>query len=143
MTAGLVPFAWESTVDPGMPSVGFVESKRPYLLVGFGRWGSSDPSLGIPVQWSEICAVKALVEATLPAINVEPSQGSHFFHNISSFGVSYFCVPYDGDYRIDWEWLARQPVVAESENVRHVRAAAPLQVKVDGRTGRGLVRAGG
>ena len=68
----------------------------PYLLIGFGRWGSSHPTLGIPVNWSQIAGARAIVEATLPSMNVEPSQGSHFFHNLSSFQVSYFTVPHDG-----------------------------------------------
>jgi len=120
-----------------------LEAGIPYLLIGFGRWGSSDPSLGIPVGWADICGAKALVEATIPAMNVELSQGSHFFHNISSFGVSYFCVRHDGSHRVDWEWLARQPAVHESESVRHVRTGSPLGVKVDGRTGRGVIRVEG
>ncbi len=124
-------------------NLSFLDERRPYLLIGFGRWGSSDPSLGIPVQWGQICAARALVEATLPAMNVELSQGSHFFHNISSFGVSYFCVRHDGPHRVAWEWLAAQPAVAETAHVRHVRVDPPLVIKVDGRTGRGVVRAGG
>ncbi len=118
-----------------------VDGRRPYLLIGFGRWGSSDPSLGIPVAWGQIGGAKAIVEATLPAMNVDLSQGSHFFHNISSFQVSYFCVRHDGPDRLDWDWLARQRAVAETDFVRHVRLDAPLVVKVDGRTGRGVVRA--
>ena len=72
-----------------------VEEGRPYLLVGFGRWGSSDPWLGIPVRWDQIAGARAIVEATLPQMNPEPSQGSHFFHNLSSFSVLYFTVPHD------------------------------------------------
>ena len=70
-----------------------LEEDRSYLLIGFGRWGSSDPWLGIPVEWSQISGAGAVVEATLPEMNVDLSQGSHFFHNISSFQVSYFSVP--------------------------------------------------
>jgi hypothetical protein len=117
-----------------------VDEHRPYLLIGFGRWGSSDPSLGMPVAWGQIGGAKAIVEATLPAMNVDLSQGSHFFHNISSFQVSYFCVRHDGADRLDWDWLARQQAVVETDFVRHVRLDTPLVVKVDGRTGRGVVR---
>ncbi|HEX9887262.1 MAG TPA: PEP/pyruvate-binding domain-containing protein [Longimicrobiales bacterium] len=115
---------------------------RPYLLVGFGRWGSSDPWLGIPVTWSQVAGARAIVEASLPSMNVDPSQGSHFFHNLSSFQVSYFTVHHarDSDV-IDWNWLAKQPAVAESELLRHVRLENPLLVRVDGRTGRGVVHA--
>ncbi len=116
-----------------------VDEKCSYLLIGFGRWGSSDPWLGIPVEWSEINGAAAIVEATLPAMNVDLSQGSHFFHNISSFQVSYFSVPHSGRYAIDFDWLAARPVVRESELVRHVRLSSPLVVRVDGRSGRGVV----
>jgi hypothetical protein len=112
---------------------------RPYLLIGFGRWGSADPWLGIPVDWGQICGAKVIVEATLPTMNVDPSQGSHFFHNISSFKVSYFSVRYDRDKQIDWEWLSRQETIAETEFVRQVRLRTPLRIKVDGRTGRGAI----
>ena len=86
-----------------------VDAGRPYLLVGFGRWGSSDPWLGIPVEWSQIGGARAIVEATLPSMNVDLSQGSHFFHNISAFNVSYFSVAFDGERPIDWDGLARCP----------------------------------
>jgi hypothetical protein len=110
---------------------------RPYLLIGFGRWGSADPWLGIPVDWGQICAAKVIIEATLPTMNVDPSQGSHFFHNISSFKVSYLSVRFDRERPIDWKWLDGQEPAAETEFVRHVRLRAPLRIKVDGRTGRG------
>jgi hypothetical protein len=115
---------------------------RPYLLLGFGRWGSADPWLGIPVTWAEIAGARAIVEASLPAMNVELSQGSHFFHNISSFDVSYFSVRHDTGGRIAWAWLAAQPAVAETDLVRHVRPARPIVVKVDGRSGRGVILTG-
>ncbi len=107
-----------------------------YMLIGFGRWGSVDPWLGIPVVWGDISGARVIVEATLPNMNVEISQGSHFFHNISSFGVHYLSVRHDGPTRIDWDWLARQPSVRETEHVRHVRVDEPLLVRVDGRSGR-------
>ncbi len=116
-----------------------VEARRPYLLIGFGRWGSSQPSLGIPVDWSQISGAKTIVEATLPDMNVELSQGSHFFHNLSSFRASYFMVRHDGPFSINWEWLNRQSAVTETALVRHVRPATPILVKVDGRTARGVV----
>jgi hypothetical protein len=114
--------------------------RRPYLLIGFGRWGSSDPWLGIPVDWGGICGARAIIEATLPDMIVEMSQGSHFFHNLSSFEVSYFMISHHDRPGIDWAWLDRQPVVAETEFVRHVRLDRPLEVRVDGRTGRGVIR---
>ena len=120
---------------------GLREEHRPYLLIGFGRWGSTHPSLGIPVDWSQIAGARTIVEATLPEMNVELSQGSHFFHNLSSFRASYFMVRHDGPFPIRWEWLNRQPVVRETELVRHVRPRTPLLVRVDGRTARGVVLA--
>jgi hypothetical protein len=113
---------------------------RPYLLIGFGRWGSADPWLGIPVDWGQICGARAIVEATLPRINVDPSQGSHFFHNISSFKVSYFSVRHDRSPGIDWEWLNTCPAVTETEFVRHIQLDKPLLVKVDGRSARGVIK---
>ncbi|MDY7107717.1 MAG: PEP/pyruvate-binding domain-containing protein [Planctomycetota bacterium] len=112
---------------------------RPYLLIGFGRWGSSDPWLGIPAKWGQICGARVIIEATLPNMIVELSQGSHFFHNISSFQVSYFSVDHQRGPGIDWAWLDARPRVAETDLVRHVRLEEPLLVKVDGRTGRGAV----
>ncbi len=115
------------------------EAERPYLLIGFGRWGSSDPWLGIPVRWGQIAGAKVIVEATRPDMHVEASQGSHFFHNISGFQVSYFTVSHLRPPGIDWDWLAGNETVAETGFVRHVRLPAPLLVKVDGRTGRGAI----
>jgi hypothetical protein len=115
-----------------------VEAGRPYLLVGFGRWGSTDPWLGIPVRWDQISGARGIVEATLPQMNPEPSQGSHFFHNLTSFSVLYFTVPLHAGRGVDWDWLARQEVVARTEHVRHVRTETPLVLRVDGRSRRGV-----
>jgi hypothetical protein len=139
------PDAFEARHTPAIAAeiarlnLGMVDEHRPYLLIGFGRWGSSDPWLGIPVNWAQIGGARAIVEATLPAMNVDLSQGSHFFHNISSFNVSYFSVPFNGDFPIDWEGLSRQPAVAETGFVRHVRLASPLRIAVDGRAGQGVI----
>lgn len=116
-----------------------VTSKRPYLLIGFGRWGSSDPSGGIPVNFGQISGAKVIVEATLPNMGSMPSQGSHFFHNITSFRVFYFSVDHFQEYRIDWDWLDRQNIVAETEFIRHVKLDSPLRVEVDGRSRRGVI----
>ena len=115
------------------------EEHRPYLLIGFGRWGSSHPTLGIPVDWSQISGARAIVEATLPEMNVELSQGSHFFHNLSSFRTSYFMVRHGSRFRINWDWLNRQPVVHEAKLIRHVRLNEYLSVRVDGRSRRGVI----
>ncbi len=115
------------------------EQKRPYLLIGFGRWGSTHPSLGIPVDWSQISGARSIVESTLPNMNVDFSQGSHFFHNLSSFEATYFMLRYDGDFRIDWEWLAKQALIRETGYIRHVRCDHPLLIRVDGRRGWGVI----
>lgn len=112
---------------------------RQYVLIGFGRWGSSDPWLGIGVNWSQVSGAKIIVEATLPNMDVELSQGSHFFHNLSSFQVSYFSVRHSGDFQIDYPWLAQQETVSESQFVRHVNLPEPLLAKIDGRSGRGVI----
>lgn len=92
------------------------------------------------MNWGQICGARAIVEATLPNMLVEPSQGAHFFHNISSFQVSYFTVSHRAQPGIDWPWLDGQAAEGQTEHVRHVRLAEPLLVKVDGRTGRGVIR---
>jgi hypothetical protein len=116
------------------------EQKRPYVLIGFGRWGSSDPSLGIPVNWGQVSGAKVIVEATQPTMNVELSQGSHFFHNLTSFKVSYFCVSHTGKYSINWKWLELQQTETETDLVRHVVLPSSLEVKVDGRSGLGVIK---
>ncbi|HSL20971.1 MAG TPA: PEP/pyruvate-binding domain-containing protein [Vicinamibacterales bacterium] len=115
-----------------------VQDGSPYVLIGFGRWGTADPWLGIPLPWAQVAGARVIVEATLGGYSVEMSQGSHFFHNIASAGVSYFSVsPPRG--RIDWGWLEGRPAVYEGDFVRHVRLDSPLRVLVDGRSGRGVI----
>jgi len=111
-----------------------------YLLIGFGRWGSSDPWLGIPVDWSNISHARVIVEATTPEMNIELSQGSHFFHNITSLQIPYICVTHTGRYKIDWSWLETQKIVAETDFVRHVKCERTLLIKVDGRSRRGVIK---
>lgn len=120
-----------------------VAAGRSYLLVGFGRWGSADPWLGVPVRWDQIAGARAIVEAGLPGWTAEPSQGSHFFHNLSSFGVLYLALPPETALDELWRFLAGATPVAEGELLRHVRLARPLVVEVDGRSRRGVVRRDG
>ena len=117
-----------------------VADGRRYLLIGFGRWGTSDSSLGIPVAWGQISGARAIVEATLPDVQPDLSQGSHFFHNLLSFRVLYLSVEHHGPHHIDWDWLGRQPVVQSTAHVTHVRLADPLEVRVDGAGGRGVIQ---
>ena len=113
---------------------------RPYVLVGLGRWGSADPSLGIPVEWNQIAGARVIVEAGFEDVRVEPSQGTHFFQNLTSSGVGYFTVNPDvGEGFVDWDWLSGLPAQEETELVRWVRAPAPLVTRMDGRTGEGVV----
>ena len=112
---------------------------RPYILVGFGRWGSSDPWLGIPVIWSQITGATVIVETTLPGMSPDPSQGAHFFQNLVAFDVLYFCLRHDGPHGIDWQWLEARPTAHEGRYVRHVHFDHPLHVRADGRTGRGVI----
>ncbi|MGD2070442.1 MAG: PEP/pyruvate-binding domain-containing protein [Gemmatimonadota bacterium] len=115
---------------------------RPYLLIGFGRWGSSDPWLGVPVQWSQVAGARILVEATLPSVRIEPSQGTHFFHNLTSLGAAWMAVGPGAPSPVDWEWLDGLGAVAETERLRHVRLPGALDVRVDGRSSTGLIRKG-
>jgi hypothetical protein len=110
------------------------------LLIGPGRWGSSNSWLGIPVTWAQISSARVIIETSLDNFVVDPSQGSHFFHNLTSMGIAYLTVsPHGGSGRLDWSWLDRQPLVAETEFVRHVRPAEPIQVRIDGRSSQGVV----
>jgi hypothetical protein len=115
-----------------------LDEGRPYLLIGFGRWGSADPWLGIPVNWGDVSGAGVLVETSPRGRPIEMSQGSHFFHNLAAFSVPYACVP-EGAETIDWDWLRARPAESETSFVRHVRLEAPLLVEVDGRVGRGAV----
>jgi hypothetical protein len=138
------PGSFEARLTPGIATEieglnrALVEAGRPYLLIGFGRWGSTDPWLGIPARWDQISGARGIVEATLPQMNPEPSQGSHFFHNLSSFSVLYYTVPLEAPRAIDWGWLGRQELVARTDHVRHVRTREPLVLRVDGRSRRGV-----
>ncbi len=109
-----------------------------FVLIGPGRWGSSDPRLGIPVEWRHIAGARVIAETPLKDRRVEPSQGTHFFQNITSLGVGYLTltrVSRDGQSFVDLDWLDRQPAVRETAAVRHVRFEHPLAIYLDGRRG--------
>ncbi len=114
------------------------ENKK-YLLIGYGRWGSTDKWLGIPVEWAQISNAKVIVEAMLPDFDVELSQGSHFFHNINSFQVLYFSIKSDKVSGFDWGWLNEQETVNELAYTKHIRLQKPLIIKVDGRIAKGVI----
>jgi CheY-like chemotaxis protein len=115
-----------------------VYENRPYLLIGVGRWGTLDPWLGIPVKWDQISGAKAIIEAGFRDFTVTPSQGSHFFQNITSFMVGYFTIN-DQDGFVDWDWLAAQPALEEKTLTRHLRFDNPLVITMNGQTNRGII----
>ena len=118
----------------------FTEKEENYILIGIGRWGSSDSALGIPVKWPHISAAKLIVELSIPGSYIEPSQGTHFFQNLTSFGVGYFTLDTsDKDTIFAGDYLAEMPAEYESDNVRIVRFAQPLTVAINGRSGQGIV----
>lgn len=119
---------------------GYIQEGIGYVLIGPGRWGSSDPSLGIPVKWPNISQARLIVEASLPGFRVEPSQGTHFFQNLTSMGATYFTVDTSGGqgyYNV--AALDALPAIYESEYVRVVEFAEPVTIGIDGKKGRGVV----
>jgi hypothetical protein len=113
---------------------------RPYLLIGVGRLGSADPWLGIPVTWEQIDGARVIVETGFRDFRVTPSQGSHFFQNLSSFQVGYFTVNADvGEGLVRWDWLAKQPAVSQRGSVRHLRFEQPVVVRMNGRRSEGVI----
>ena len=115
------------------------ETNHPYLLIGFGRWGTTNPGVGIPVEWKNICCARAIIEAHLPNVTVDFSRGANVFHNISTLGVFYFCMKREEKFPIDWEWLKQQELIKETQYVKHIRLKSPLTVKVDGRKRQGVI----
>ena len=117
-----------------------IEENRGYVLVGPGRWGSSDPWLGIPVKWPHISMARVIVECGLTNYRIDPSQGTHFFQNLTSFGVGYFTInPYLKQGTFDEDWLKGMPTENETRFIRHVRSASPFVIKMDGRRSLGVV----
>lgn len=113
----------------------------PYILIGPGRWGTSDPSLGIPVKWPQIAGARLIVECALPSFRIEPSQGTHFFQNLTSFGTGYFTIdPSAGNGYIDMEAFDSMPAVHESEYLRVVEFPTPLTIAINGLKSKGVVR---
>lgn len=114
---------------------------EPYLLIGPGRWGSSDPWLGIPVEWSDINFARVVIETGFDEFHVKPSEGSHFFHNMTSFRVGYFTLnPSRGEGHLDWDWLRQLKSEAEGEHgLRHVVLDHALTVLLDGKVAHGAV----
>ena len=117
-----------------------VAQGRPYLLIGVGRWGSADPWLGIPVTWEQIAGARVILESGFRDVRVSPSQGTHFFQNLTSFKVGYFTVNAEaGEGFVRWDWLADQPAVSERDTVRHLRFDQPFLVRMNGRQNQGII----
>ena len=116
-----------------------IDESTSFILMGPGRWGSSDPWLGIPVAWSDISGARTIIEMPVQERIIDPSEGSHFFHNMTSSRVGYFTMSRDLSDRIDWPWLGSLEVINEKEDVLHVRSPTPLEVRIDGRSGRGMI----
>jgi len=118
----------------------FIEREENYILVGPGRWGSSDPWLGISVNWSQISAARLIVESGLEDYRIDPSQGTHFFQNLTSFRIGYFTInPFINDGIYDIDFLDKQPAVFENEFVRHVKFDKSLRIIIDGKKNLGMV----
>ena len=118
----------------------FLEEKKNFILVGPGRWGSTDPWLGIPVKWPQISMARVIVESGLDKYRIDPSQGTHFFQNLTSFRVGYFTInPFikDGYYNLDF--LNKIEAFFEDEFVRHLRFEKPLQIEIDGKQNKGVI----
>jgi len=120
-------------------NAGLQAEKNPYLLVGPGRWGSADRWLGIPVRWRNVSGVAAIVELQNENLKADPSQGSHFFQNITALGIHYITVSENSGGHFDWSWVRTLPAVQETTYVRHVRMDHPMVLKLDGRTSRGVI----
>ena len=118
----------------------FVKQGRGYVLIGPGRWGSTDPWLGIPVKWPQISAARIIIESGLKNYRIDPSQGTHFFQNLTSFRVGYFTInPYINEGYYNVEFLNKMNVVYEDNFIRHVRFEHPLEIMIDGKKHRGVI----
>jgi len=112
---------------------------KSYILIGPGRWGSADTWLGIPVIWSDIAGVKVIVETPYSERPIDPSQGSHFFHDMVSSQVGYI-VTKKAKGNIDWSWLDTLKVIEETEDVKHVVTSSDLEIHIDGKHGKAIIK---
>jgi CheY-like chemotaxis protein len=129
----------EIATEIGKVNKQMILRKRKYLLIGPGRWGSADRWLGIPVRWPDISGVGAIVETTIEGLKADPSQGSHFFHNITSLGISYLNTSEGGQDFIDWKWLRSLPPKNETRHLKHVILKKPLAIKIDGKRSKAVI----
>ena len=146
---GDVVFVNPETFDPartvdiateiGQINKQLAQQNRRYLLIGPGRWGSADRWLGIPVSWRDISGVGAMIETAADNFKADPSQGSHFFHNITSLGISYLTTTPNGDDFINWKWLQSLPTAKQTTYLHHVKLEKPLTIKIDGKQSRAVI----
>jgi hypothetical protein len=130
----------EIAAEVGRLNANLVQQGIPYVLIGIGRWGSHEPWLGIPVTWDQIAGAKVIVEVGFENFKIRPSQGSHFFHNLTAFNVGYFTVnPESGEGVVDWSWLSAQPAVTELTYVRHIKLDRPITIKMNGKKSEGVI----
>ena len=129
----------EIAAEIGRMNSQLLMQQRKYLLIGPGRWGSADRWLGIPVKWNDISGVGAMIETTTENFKADPSQGSHFFHNITSLGISYLTDSQNGIDFIDWKWLKSLPTEEKTTYLKHVKLEHPLTIKIDGKKSRAVI----
>jgi hypothetical protein len=114
-----------------------MEEKKPYILIGPGRWGSTDPWLGIPIIWSDIAGAKVIVETPYKERHIDPSQGSHFFHDMIASQVIYLITKNKND--IDWNWIKKSKIIEETEFLKHLEIKESLKTIADGKKGIGII----
>jgi CheY-like chemotaxis protein len=130
----------EVAKEVGIMNGRLIAEHRPYLLIGIGRWGTLDPWLGIPVTWEHIAGARAIVETGFKELSVAPSQGSHFFQNITAFMVGYFTVnPHNHQGFVDWDWLLKQKPIEALKLTRLIRFPKPLLIKINGHQNKGVI----
>jgi hypothetical protein len=129
----------EIATEIGRMNGRLVERHRKYLLIGPGRWGSADRWLGIPVDWKDISGVGAMIETATAKLKADPSQGSHFFHNITSLGIGYLTLLQNGIDFINWKWLQSLPADQKTDHLIHTKLANPLTIKIDGKNSRAVI----
>jgi hypothetical protein len=130
----------EIAAEVGRINKQLVQQKRKYLLIGPGRWGSADRWLGIPVSWHDISGVGAIIESTSDNLKADPSQGSHFFQNITSLGIGYLTITNGNKDFINWHWLQSLPIAEETTYLNHVKLDLPLTIKIEGKKSRAVIK---
>lgn len=135
-----ISYTAEIAAEIGQFNSAMVEGHESYILIGFGRWGTANPRLGIPVAYAQVSHAKVICEISTPDLDMEPSQGTHFFHNIASCKIGYLSIDTkDSADSIDWKWLKKQKAAKETKFIKLIKSKAPIVTKIDGRTSRGII----